>query len=468
MGRFGIGARVRDWQGDLATVIENPKDGTRVVRYDNPLFNQAMSLEKSKMTPIDAPAAQVPTESWVPKVGDRVRVKDADCLRVGMPVGAEGVVTRLSGGEYFQADLTHPRDGVIDQMVSKRDVEPLPVAEQPARLTIEAGKFYRTRDGRKVGPMEEHYGTAWDDKEALLKASIDGDSRLFRATSGIHLFEKTNLDLVAEWVDEPAVAPEATTGEVAQAKFTGKGAPGDVVRCDAWAGTLFKAGREYKFDANGKVTDEHGFAHDIIYAGSWTFLRNEPAAPPAKFKVGDRIKHKTLGYVGKVNKIVDEKYVGTTWDAPVDWSATDPIDVLEPAPAPAGGAPTTLSTNFIVARLTPTGQPRPNARPRIHTTLASAENEAQRLADRLGDEFAVYQRVSVRDVDAGPVPERPKENFERVLAGTLRPVHAFGWSSTKQGWRFWSEQNEALTPAGRAILRKWIAEAEAEQPKVAA
>src|SRR5690606_5258298 len=90
------------------------------------------------------------------------------------------------------------------------------------------------------------------------------------------------------------------------------------------------------------------------------------------------------------------------------WGATDPVSKLElAAPTPVGAAPTpdpTPPTDFIVARLTPAGQPRPNARPRVHTTLASATAEASRLANRLGDEFAVYQRVATESVDAGPVP----------------------------------------------------------------
>ena len=51
-------------------------------------------------------------------------------------------------------------------------------------MKIEEGKYYRTRDGRKVGPMRSAWtpnGTQWWFK--------DGD--------------KTKLDLIAEWTDEP-------------------------------------------------------------------------------------------------------------------------------------------------------------------------------------------------------------------------------------------------------------------------
>ncbi|MFK5639907.1 hypothetical protein ACI50E_18920 [Brucella sp. ZJ1_1] len=71
-------------------------------------------------------------------------------------------------------------------------------------LTIEAGKFYRTRDGRKVGPMSDEGDYAYDTDEKCLTAYINNDHRLFRAKSGRHLFGKAHLDLIAEWIDEPA------------------------------------------------------------------------------------------------------------------------------------------------------------------------------------------------------------------------------------------------------------------------
>ncbi|KAB2712823.1 hypothetical protein F9K88_07650 [Brucella intermedia] len=73
-----------------------------------------------------------------------------------------------------------------------------------ALFTIETGKFYRTRDGRKVGPMSDEGDRAYDTDEKCLAAYINGDHRLFRAKDGRHLFGKAHLDLIAEWVDAPA------------------------------------------------------------------------------------------------------------------------------------------------------------------------------------------------------------------------------------------------------------------------
>lgn len=66
-------------------------------------------------------------------------------------------------------------------------------------MQIEAGKFYRTRDGRKVGPMREdpNYSPRPFDVDSYFPAPLgrtlwtrDGESD-----------EGSNLDLVAEWLD---------------------------------------------------------------------------------------------------------------------------------------------------------------------------------------------------------------------------------------------------------------------------
>lgn len=73
-------------------------------------------------------------------------------------------------------------------------------------MKIEVGKYYKTRDGRKVGPMEV---SMWSE---LLKARIGGPSFLFNISDGTHgdrdsCFEcidnQPELDLIEEWRDEP-------------------------------------------------------------------------------------------------------------------------------------------------------------------------------------------------------------------------------------------------------------------------
>jgi hypothetical protein len=65
-------------------------------------------------------------------------------------------------------------------------------------MKIEAGKYYRTRDGRKVGPMSNDMCPEFvfdgELEDEFLRWFSDG---LYRV-SGAH-----HLDLIAEWTDEP-------------------------------------------------------------------------------------------------------------------------------------------------------------------------------------------------------------------------------------------------------------------------
>lgn len=64
-------------------------------------------------------------------------------------------------------------------------------------LTIETGKFYRTRDGRKVGPYEHSFSNIWIAGKGNNSTARFADGRMS------HHHESPG-DLIAEWVDEPA------------------------------------------------------------------------------------------------------------------------------------------------------------------------------------------------------------------------------------------------------------------------
>lgn len=69
----------------------------------------------------------------------------------------------------------------------------------PLGLKVEAGKFYKTRDGRKVGPMEpngEDFGA--------------GDGRLWRANGERWSKGHDEDRLVAEWVDNSVAGQSAS------------------------------------------------------------------------------------------------------------------------------------------------------------------------------------------------------------------------------------------------------------------
>jgi len=70
-------------------------------------------------------------------------------------------------------------------------------------LQIEAGKFYRTRDGHKVGPM----GIWCRDYFDAPTEAFDGDYWCADGTNGEKCSgQDPQLDLVAEWTDEPPIA----------------------------------------------------------------------------------------------------------------------------------------------------------------------------------------------------------------------------------------------------------------------
>jgi len=143
---------------------------------------------------------------WRPKVGDRVRmIREVD----GLKAECGATVANDDGGRVKPIRITFDKEQFgctgYGWWVGVADIEPLPVdapvdalvAEQPAPLRIEGGRYYKTRDGRKVGPMEP-----WMD---LWCAKVGAKERLFE-NNGRHHFGEHDLDLVAEWPAEATVA----------------------------------------------------------------------------------------------------------------------------------------------------------------------------------------------------------------------------------------------------------------------
>jgi hypothetical protein len=65
-------------------------------------------------------------------------------------------------------------------------------------IKLEAGKYYRTRDGRKVGPViryDKGYCWPWSVPQFYFTYADDGKHFVDRRESG--------ADLIAEWVDDP-------------------------------------------------------------------------------------------------------------------------------------------------------------------------------------------------------------------------------------------------------------------------
>lgn len=72
-------------------------------------------------------------------------------------------------------------------------------------MKLKIGGFYRTRDGRKVGPMRKPHGVneryQWD------ATGEHGTGQFYKDTGEAD--DGHDYDLIAEWVDEPAAQPAA-------------------------------------------------------------------------------------------------------------------------------------------------------------------------------------------------------------------------------------------------------------------
>ena len=67
-------------------------------------------------------------------------------------------------------------------------------------MQLEAGKYYKTRDGRKVGPMIDMDNGCSDP----WKAYLPGEEVAYWRDSGSHWGDIRPSDLIAEWPSETA------------------------------------------------------------------------------------------------------------------------------------------------------------------------------------------------------------------------------------------------------------------------
>ena len=67
-------------------------------------------------------------------------------------------------------------------------------------MQLEVGKYYKTRDGRKVGPMMD-LGNGRDDH---WEAFVPDAGITCWHDSGIHWCDIRSYDIIAEWTDTPA------------------------------------------------------------------------------------------------------------------------------------------------------------------------------------------------------------------------------------------------------------------------
>lgn len=296
-------------------------------------------------------------EAWVPKVGERVTEMDGNHHDfVGHwrdywensqgPLVDNTFVVISVDAEWISYSN---REGGGGPSCTVKFLQPAPVAQQPAALKIEAGRYYKTRDGRKVGPLKTHGGSG------LIVVFGDGrvwelDGKARKACVSMSPYD----DLIAEWHEATNVgaqvdtlaeeygSPKAAAKKAATPKFK----VGDRVRLVVDDGNAVKVG------ATGVVGPraEFGMFVDIIW--DQTELRN----------------HQMHGGHFKSS--------------------------FEHADTP------TVATTAIVA-LIENGQPKPAAVPHVHATQAAATKEANRLAGvHKGKQFGVFVLASTAEETA--------------------------------------------------------------------
>ncbi|WP_333899620.1 hypothetical protein [Agrobacterium pusense] len=180
-------------------------------------------------------------EPWQPLVGERVRVNYPGWE-------GEGDVTAEYAHGITLVTLRSGKCSGEEGGFVLRDIEPITTAtapEQPAALKIEAGKFYKTRDGRKAKVERARYGDSYD-----FVATFEGWSgeKVYKK-DGKHgsrwIANNPSNDLVAEWIDEP-VAKAKPSNDNANPKFK----VGDRVKCMKSYPGQFTAGKEYVVSAD--------------------------------------------------------------------------------------------------------------------------------------------------------------------------------------------------------------------------
>lgn len=228
---FKAGDKVRCIDAEGTTVLSCGEE-YEVVEVDGKYLQVLVNGRERGMY---ASRFELVEQPWQPKVGDRVveatgkkyglakHWRDFWEMTEGKLTDNAFVVVQVEGRQVRYSNRV---DG-NGPWVTSADLEPLPVvAEAQPPLRIVEGRHYKTRDGRKVGPMETFLN--------MFSAEVDGTQRIFQAdgTHGSqHVPNLPRLDLIAEWIDEPAVPSD--TVAVAATASNDNAAPkfkvGDVV-----------------------------------------------------------------------------------------------------------------------------------------------------------------------------------------------------------------------------------------------
>jgi hypothetical protein len=252
MGKFKVGDRVIAGEGN--GWVDAGTKGTVAENYEVPYVDwdtgSRLAVSETKLSAV-----------WQPKVGDRVRFT-RDSTADGESFGSKGEAAtvisnarRSDRGYSVDVKLDNERLG-FSPVAYIDDLEPLPAA-----ITIEAGKFYKTRDGRKVGPIKYH---SYD-----LYGAPGFSDREWYSTGRTHSGDTitSHKDLIDEWIDEPAVA---SNDNAAPAKFKVGDRFNYVYTTEAWQNLTVKRvkqiGDVWNYWADDPIQGEGCFSESMMVA----------------------------------------------------------------------------------------------------------------------------------------------------------------------------------------------------------
>ena len=362
--KFKVGDQVRrttgDWRGMRVGGVDT------VVDFDG--SSELLSLRKFGVGHDAGNFELVPVAAATStfKVGDKVRILD-NSTRAGTKiteyeVGAEYDVERTCGdgeggtGYIFNGHYQFLRPHQIELVDWDHD----PRKAKPETLKIEAGKFYKTRDGRKVGPMEARkaYGGkyVWQHDGGRLIYEADGTN-----------YQPGAKDLIAEWPTSHGCAAAQVDNLRDEYGPVGKAAIGGLL------GGLI--GKSFTV----KVSNDNG---------------------KPKFKVGDRVQlMRDCGYIGTVKASPGDGYRDEpSYLVHWDWYG-DNVQATTWYESELVTAMVSHATTPAIVCLIENGQPKPSTYPHVHPSRGHAGDEAARLARKYpGKEFGVYELVDTRQI----------------------------------------------------------------------
>lgn len=308
MGKFKIGARVVDSDGDTGTIIGKRK-GERQVRYDNPAYRQDGWFSKDWFSVLGVDVEEAPGESGevAPaafKVGDRVKNNSA-------PERGYGTVVRITDTgmhvRYDNFESGHDADTGDGSTDHWWDIF---ACFEPIQPTLRKGDRAISRNGDCVTVESDvdsadhvwvSHGTTkwltpvswltkWEPKVGeKVRGSINPLDYTVTAVNSDGTLDVTrgnNLDYPAVRIGlfEPLPAAPQKPWTLADAL------DGQTVRCDEWAGEYFTPGKTYKIEGTN-IRTNHGDVYTIanISTCGGKFSLVDPI-PESKFKVGDRVR----------------------------------------------------------------------------------------------------------------------------------------------------------------------------------